>query len=122
MADAKTTEKKAAVHKARFDSADETHPFGRGKAEVVNLGGVKVGRTTHEPGWRWSQDIKPRAKTDRCEAQHVGYIVQGRFRIVGRDGSEEEISAGDTFVIPPGHDAWTVGNEKVILLEFKAFS
>jgi uncharacterized cupin superfamily protein len=63
--------------------------------------------------------VKPIAKTDRCEVHHVGYVVQGRMKIVGRDGSEDEIKAGDGFVIPPGHDAWTVGNETVILLDFK---
>ena len=119
MADARATEKKAAVHKKRLDSPDETRPFGKGKLELVNVDGVTIVRTHHEPGWKWSQDVKPMAKTDRCEVQHVGYIVQGRLKIVGRDGSEGEINAGDGFVIPPGHDAWTVGNETVILLDFK---
>jgi mannose-6-phosphate isomerase-like protein (cupin superfamily) len=119
MADAPTTEKKAAVHKKNLHSPDETRPFGRGKVEIVNVGGVTMVRTQHDPGWRWSQDVRPFAKTDRCEAQHVGYVVQGRLKVVGRDGSEGEINAGDGFVIPPGHDAWTVGNETVILLDFK---
>jgi hypothetical protein len=122
MADASATGQKGAVHSKRFDSPDETRPFGKGKAEVVSVGGVKIGRTQHPAGWKWSQDIKPMAKTDRCEAQHVGYVVQGRLKVQGRDGSEGEISAGEAFVIPPGHDAWTVGNETVILLDFKAFS
>ena len=119
MADAPTTEKKAAVQKKRLDSPDETRPFGRGKVEIVNVGGVTVVRTHHEPGWKWTEDVKPLAKTDRCENQHVGYVVQGRLKVVGRDGSEGEINAGDAFVIPPGHDAWTVGNETVILVDFK---
>ena len=119
MADARTTEKKAAVHKKSLRSPDETRPFGKGKMEIVNVDGVTMVRSYHEPGWKWSEHVKPIAKTDRCEAQHVGYIVQGRLHIVGRDGSEGEINAGDGFVIPPGHDAWTVGNETVILLDFK---
>jgi len=119
MADAPTTEKKAAVHKKSLHSPDETRPFGKGKLEVVNVGGVTIGRSHHEPGWKWSDHVKPIAKTDRCEVHHVGYVVQGRMKIVGRDGSDEEIKAGDGFVIPPGHDAWTVGNETVILLDFK---
>jgi quercetin dioxygenase-like cupin family protein len=77
-------------------------------------------RTQHEPGWRWTQDVKPLVKTDRCEARHVGYVVQGRLKVVGRDGAEDELRAGDGFVIPPGHDAWTVGNEAVILLDVKS--
>lgn len=121
MADARATGKQAAVHKKRFDSPDQTRPFGRGKAEVVEVGGVHIGRTTHEPGWRWSEDIGPMAKMDRCEAKHVGYVVQGRLKVIGRDGSEGEVSAGDIFVLPPGHDAWTVGNEAVILLDFHGF-
>ena len=119
MADAPTTQKKAAVQKKRLDSPDETRPFGRGKVEIVNVGGVTVVRTHHEPGWKWTEDVKPLAKTDRCENQHVGYVVQGRLKVVGRDGSEGELNAGDAFVIPPGHDAWTVGNETVILVDFK---
>jgi hypothetical protein len=119
MADAPTTGKKAAVHKKSLHSPDETRPFGKGKLEVVNVGGVTVGRSHHEPGWKWSEHVKPIAKTDRCEVHHVGYVVQGRMKIVGRDGAEEEIKAGDGFVILPGHDAWTVGNETAILLDFK---
>src|SRR2546423_12916776 len=108
MADTRTSEKKVAVHKKSLDSPDETTPFGKGKLDVVHIGGVTIGRSQHEPGWRWSQHVKPMAKTDRCEVQHVGYLVQGQLKVVGRDGSEGEINAGDGFVIPPGHDAWTV--------------
>ena len=116
MADASTTGA-AAVHKKGLDSPEETRTFGKGKAEVVNVGGVSIFRLHYEPGWRWSEHIKPMAKTDRCEVRHVGYMVQGRLKIVGRDGSEGELEAGDAFVIPPGHDAWTVGNETAILLD-----
>ena len=116
MTDASTTEK-AAVDKKRLDAPDETRVFGKGKAEVVKLGDVSIFRLHYEPGWRWSEHIKPMAKTDRCEVRHVGYMVQGRLKIVGRDGSEGELAAGDAFVIPPGHDAWTVGNETAILLD-----
>jgi quercetin dioxygenase-like cupin family protein len=119
MADAATTEKKEAVRKKSLDSPDETRPFGKGKMEVVNVGGVTIVRLHYEPGWKWSEHVKPIAKTDRCEVQHVGYMVKGRLKIVGRDGSEGEINAGDGFVIPPGHDAWTVGNETAILLDVK---
>jgi mannose-6-phosphate isomerase-like protein (cupin superfamily) len=118
MADPTTTEKKA-VHKQSLDSPNETRPFGKGKLELVNVGGVTIGRSRHEPGWKWSEHVKPIAKTEQCEVHHVGYVVQGRMKIARRDGSEEEIKAGDGFVIPPGHDAWTVGSETVILLDFK---
>src|SRR5256885_13153169 len=82
MADASTTEK-AAVQKKRLDAPDETRAFGKGKAEVVKLGDVSIFRLHYEPGWRWSEHIKPMAKTDRCEVRHVGYMVQGRLKIVG---------------------------------------
>jgi hypothetical protein len=119
MADAPTTQKKEGIQKKSLEAPDETHPFGHGKMEVVHLGGVTINRLHYEPGWRWSQDVKPLAKTDRCEVLHVGYIVQGRLKIVARDGSEGEIQAGDGFVIQPGHDAWTLGNETAILLDLK---
>ena len=119
MADAPTTEKGGAVHKKSLDAPDETRPFGHGKMEAVKVGDLAMNRLHYEPGWKWSQDVKPMAKTDRCEVLHVGYIVQGRLKIVGRDGSEGEIKAGDAFAIPPGHDAWTVGNETAILLDVR---
>jgi mannose-6-phosphate isomerase-like protein (cupin superfamily) len=119
MAEASTTDRKEAVHKKSLDAPDETRSFGHGKMEVVHVGGVTVNRLHYEPGWKWSQDVKPMAKTDRCEVEHVGYMVQGRLKIVARDGSEGELTAGDGFVIPPGHDAWTVGNETAILLDVK---
>src|SRR4029077_655965 len=119
MADARATGTKGAVHKKGLDSPDETRPFGKGKAEIVNIDGATIVRLNYEPGWKWSVDVKPIAKTDRCEAQHVGYMVQGSLHSGCRHGSDGEISAGDGFVIPPGHDAWTVGNETAILLDFK---
>jgi mannose-6-phosphate isomerase-like protein (cupin superfamily) len=121
MADASTTEKKEAVQKRSLDTPDETRSFGHGKMEVVSVGGLVINRLLYEPGWKWSVDVKPKAKTERCEVLHVGYIVQGRLKIVGRDGSEGEIRAGDAFIIPPGHDAWTVGDETAILLDVKGF-
>src|SRR2546421_10157924 len=117
MADAPTTEKKAAVHKKSLQSPDETRPFGKGKLEVVNVGGVTIGRSHHEPGWKGSEHAKPIAKTDRCEVNHVGYVVQGRMKIVGRDGSAEEIQAGGGVGIPPGYDAGTVGQGTVVLID-----
>jgi len=80
MADGRTTEEKAVVYNKSLDSPDEARPFGKGKMEVVRVGCVKIVRLHYEPGWRWSEQVKPMAKTDRCEVRHVGYMVQGRLK------------------------------------------
>jgi uncharacterized cupin superfamily protein len=102
-----------------FDSPDETRPFeGNGQAEVVNMGGRDVGKGTFEPGWSWSGNVKPIAGTDSCEAAHFGYCLSGRMKVKMDDGSEREIGAGDVFVIPPGHDAQTLGDEACVMVDF----
>jgi hypothetical protein len=112
----------AAVELKDFDSPDEVRPFeGKGKADVVNVGGRVVGRGTFEPGWRWSDNVKPIAKTDSCEVSHLGYCVSGRMRVQMDDGSEGEIGPGQVVAIPPGHDAEVVGNEPCVLIDFGEF-
>lgn len=102
-----------------FDKPDETRPFqGKGMADVVMLGGRTVLRGTFEPGWRWSENIKPIAGTELCEASHVGYVLAGRMRIHMQDGMEREITPGELVAIPPGHDAEVVGNENCVFLDF----
>jgi hypothetical protein len=102
-----------------FDKPDETRAFeGHGHAEMVTLGGRLVGRGTFEPGWRWSNDVKPIAGTESCEVSHLGYCLQGRMRIHMNDGSEQEITTGDAIAIPPGHDAEVVGDEACVFLDF----
>src|SRR6266536_3374984 len=94
-----------------LDSPDEARPFEKGRAEIVTLGGMTVGRAVLEPGWRWSQHVKPIVGTESCQVAHTGYVVSGRLKVVMDDGSEGEAGAGDAYVIPPGHDAWTLGDE-----------
>lgn len=106
------------VQKGSFDRPDETRPFGHGKMEVVQLGDTTAGRGTFEPGWRWSQDVKPIAGTDSCQAHHTLYVLEGRMHVVMDDGSELEIGPGDAAVLPPGHDAWTVGDQACIAVDF----
>jgi mannose-6-phosphate isomerase-like protein (cupin superfamily) len=102
-----------------FDSPDETREFeGKGRTEVVKVGGDSIGRSVFEPGWRWSQNIKPIAGTDSCQVHHVGYCLSGRMKVYMDDGGELEIGPGDAFVIPPGHDAEVVGDEDCVSLEF----
>lgn len=102
-----------------FDSPDEVREFkAHGKMELVNLANGPVGRGTFEPGWKWSNDVKPLAGTDSCQVQHVGYVVSGRMVVRADDGSEHEYVPGETFNMPPGHDAWTVGDEPCVLVDF----
>ena len=105
-----------------FDSPDEVREFeGKGRAKVVTVAGQVVGRGTFEPGWKWSENVKPIAQTDSCQAHHVGYCVSGAMTVHMNDGTTLEIGAGDVFEIPPGHDAEVTGNEACVQLDFSGF-
>lgn len=109
----------SALEGKAFDSPDEVREFqARGRVELVNLAGGPVGRGTFEPGWRWSNDVKPIAGTDSCQVAHVGYVVSGRMTVRMDDGSECAYGPGDVFNMPPGHDAWTDGDESCVLIDF----
>ena len=107
----------AAMQKKNFSSPDETRTFDKGKIEVVTIGDFKLGRSTFQPGWKWSTSVKPIVKTNSCQAHHVGYIVSGKLETVMDDGKKMLFGPGDAIDIPPGHDGWVVGNEPVILLD-----
>ena len=112
----------AEIEVKNFDSPDETRPFeGKGQAEVVNIGGRVVGKATFEPGWKWSNNVKPIAGTDSCEVSHLGYVISGRMKITMDDGSEAEIGPGDVMAIPPGHDGEVIGDEPCVSLDFGEF-
>src|SRR5687768_13914766 len=98
----------ASLESKSLDRPDETRTMqqGKGKVEIVTLGGVTVGRGTFEPGWRWSEHVKPIAGTDSCQAAHTGYVLSGRMHMIMDDGTEGEAGPGDAFVAAPGHDAW----------------
>ena len=100
------------------NSPDETRPFEKGKVEVVKIGGGTVGRATFEPGWQWSKHVKPIAKTEWCEAPHFGYTISGRAVIKMADGKEYETGPGNVFHVPPGHDAWVVGDEAWVSIDW----
>ena len=103
----------------RFESPDEVREFrGKGFVELVDLNGHAVGRGTFEPGWRWSENVKPIAGTESCQVDHIGYMLKGRMALKMDDGTEREFGPGDTFHMPPGHDAWIVGDETCVLLDF----
>jgi quercetin dioxygenase-like cupin family protein len=101
-------------------SPDEVRPFAddKGAAHIVNLPSGPVGRGVFEPGWRWSEHIKPIAGTDTCQTAHLGYVVSGRMHVVMDDGSEGECGPGDAVYIAPGHDAWIVGDEACVFIDF----
>ena len=102
-----------------FDRPDEVRPFkDHGEMRVVHLGTTAAGLGTFEPGWRWSDDVKPIAGTDSCQAHHSLYVLSGRMHVVMDDGTESEVGPGDAVIIPAGHDAWTVGDEPCVAVDF----
>ena len=108
------------IVKGNFDSPDETRAPDKTKVEILHLGSESVGRATFQPGWKWSECIKPVAGTDSCQARHVGAVVSGRLHIVHEDGSEGDAGPGDAYVIEPGHNAWVEGDEPFVSFEFEA--
>jgi len=109
----------AKLESKSLDQPDETRSVDKGNVQIVELDGATVMRTTFEPGWRWSESVKPKIGTDSCEVHHVGYVISGRMHIRMDDGQELEIGPGDVLQIPPGHDAWIVGDEPYVGLDFK---
>lgn len=105
-----------------FSSADEVREFPLGKLELLNIGGVSIGRAVVQPGWKWSESVKPIAQTKSCEAPHFQYHISGTLRIRMDDGKEYDCKPGDISVLPPGHDAWVIGNEPVILVDFQGMN
>jgi len=105
-----------------FDNPDETRTPDKTKVEVVDLGDAKAARMTMQPGWKWSECIKPVAGTDTCQASHLGVAVSGSLHVQGDDGSEADVVAGGVYRIAPGHDAWVVGDEPFVAYEFESTS
>jgi hypothetical protein len=102
-----------------FGQPDEIREFPRGRVELVNVGGAMVGRATFQPGWRWATSVQPLAKTKSCEAPHFQYHVAGVLRVKMDDGTELDCKPGDVSLLPSGHDAWVVGDEPAIVVDFQ---
>ncbi|MBV9458731.1 MAG: cupin domain-containing protein [Bradyrhizobium sp.] len=102
-----------------FANPDEVREFSKGRLELIKIGGATIGRAIFEPGWRWATSVQPIAKTASCEAPHFQYHAAGVLRIRMDDGSEFDCRAGDVSLLPSGHDAWVVGNETVIVVDFQ---
>lgn len=110
-----------ALQRKSLDSPDETRDLsGMGKVEVVKIGELTVSRSSFKPGWRWSEHVKPIVGGDSCQVLHSSFVISGRLRVRSNDGDEEEYGAGDVWVIQPGHDAWVVGSDSVVSLDFSA--
>ena len=108
----------AQAEQKSFTAADETRTFGRGKVDLLQIGGSEIGRLTLEPGWRWSDHVKPIAGTELCEAPHFQYHVAGQLHVLMADGTEFDAGPGDVTALPQGHDAWVVGDEAVVLVDW----
>ncbi len=102
-----------------FSKPEEVRSFPKGKVEIVKVGGAVIGRATFEPGWRWSTSVQPLAKTKSCEAPHFQYQVAGTIEVVMDDGTKLTSRAGDVSLLPSGHDAWVVGNEPAVIVDFQ---
>jgi hypothetical protein len=105
-----------------FDQPEETRSFESGRLDLLELAGNKVGRSNLQPGWRWSTSVKPIVGTDTCQVAHVGYAVSGRLHVTTDDGTEIDIEPGDAYELAPGHDAWVVGNEPFVGVEFESLA
>jgi quercetin dioxygenase-like cupin family protein len=114
----------AGLVRKSLDSPEETRPFeaDKGQLELVNLDSGAVGRATFQPGWQWSKHVKPIAKTESCQASHLGYVISGRMKVVMDDGEEQEFGPGDFMICPPGHDAWIVGDEACVFIDWQGFA
>jgi len=102
-----------------FGTPDEVRQFPKGRLELVTIGGATIGRATFEPGWRWATSVQPIVKTKSCEAAHFQYHVAGVLRVVMDDGSELDCRPGDVSLLPSGHDAWVVGSEPAVIVDFQ---
>jgi mannose-6-phosphate isomerase-like protein (cupin superfamily) len=109
----------AGVERRDFDSPDESRTPDKTRVDVVRLGGTTAARFTMEPGWRWSDCVKPVAGTEKCQHRHVGVAQSGRMRVTHDDGTVVEIGPGDAYVIEPGHDAEILGDERFVGFEFE---
>jgi len=110
------------VKTGSFDAPDEMRTPSKTNVAVVRLGSATAARLTLEPGWSWAECIKPIAGTDSCQLRHVGLAQSGAMHITHEDGTEQEIRAGEAYVIEPGHDAWVVGDEPFVGFEFESGS
>ena len=102
-----------------FGTPDEVREFPKGKLELINVGGATIGRGIFEPGWHWAKSVQPIVQTHSCEAPNFQYHVSGILHVVMDDGTEFDCYPGDVSILPSGHDAWTVGDEPAVVIDFQ---
>ena len=110
------------IKQKTFAQPDEIRTFEKGRLELITLGGVTFGRATLQPGWKWSTSVKPLTHTENCQAPHLQYHLSGRLHVVLEDGSEYDFIQGDVSLLPPGHDAWVIGEEPVVVLDISGMA
>ena len=108
----------AGTYTLDFESPDETRTPEKTRVDVVRIGDSTAARLTFEPGWKWSECVKPVAGTESCQAHHLGVLASGVIHVVHNDGTEADVKSGTAYIIEPGHDAWVVGNEPAVGFEF----
>jgi hypothetical protein len=112
----------AGIKTLDFDSPDETRTPDKTRVDVIRIGDTTAARFAFEPGWKWSECVKPAVGTESCQVRHVGIVGSGRLHVAHEDGTESELGPGDAFVIEPGHDAWVLGDERFVSFEFESRS
>ena len=111
--------KMAKMEGKSLNRPDEVRTFDKGKVEIINVGGRTVGRAILQPGWIWSKSVKPLVNTKSCEAPHFQYHISGTLRVKMDDGAERDFKAGDVSLLESGHDAWVIGDEPVVIVDFQ---
>jgi hypothetical protein len=107
----------------KFAHPDERRAFvAHGHLDLIRFDGTSIGMGVFEPGWKWSKDVQPLAGTKSCQAPHTCYIVSGSMEVLMDDGTQALLTAGDVAYIPPGHDAWVVGHETCLMVDFEGMS
>ncbi len=112
----------AGIEHRDFSTPDEVRSPDKTKVELVNVGDGQIGRFTFQPGWKWSECVKPVVGTHLCDVEHIGYMVSGQLTVTHDDGTKADIGPGEVYRIAPGHDAWVVGNEPAVGVEFQSAS
>ena len=102
-----------------FTKPDEVREFPKGKVELIKIGNATIGKATFEPGWKWSESVQPLVKTKSCEAPHFQYHISGVLKVKMDDGTIFECKPGDVSLLPMGHDAWVVGDEAAVVVDFQ---